>query len=31
LDIGYWRLDEYRQVLSRLDILEHDVADLKDS
>jgi len=24
------RRDEYRQVLSRLDILEHDVADLKD-
>ena len=24
------RRDEYRQVLSRLDILEHDVADVKD-
>jgi len=24
------RRDEYREVLSRLDILEHDVADVKD-
>ena len=24
------RRDEYRQLLSRLDILEHDVADVKD-
>ncbi len=24
------RRDEYREVMSRLDILEHDVADLKD-
>jgi tetrahydromethanopterin S-methyltransferase subunit G len=39
-DLGQWieiivvehavRRDEYREVLSRLDILEHDVVDLKD-
>ncbi|HID86937.1 MAG TPA: hypothetical protein EYP55_06100, partial [Anaerolineae bacterium] len=39
-DLSHWieiilvehavRRDEYREVLSRLDILEHDVADLKD-
>lgn len=30
MEIEGWRLDEHRQVLSRLDILEHDVADVKD-
>ena len=39
-DLSHWieiilvehavRRDEYREVLSRLDILEHDVSDLKD-